>query len=330
MKKLTRKIAVVLLLSFSLLLTGCKIGGREVVVSNALNGHQVFKIGKTSCSLKEARVYLVNYQNIYGQAYGLDLWQHDFGDDSLVDYVKNITLQELTRVISMDELAASKEITLDDTEKDKISEAAKEYYGSLTDEEVSYMGVSESDIRDYYEHYALAQKIYSSLTGAVNEEVSDDEARVMTVMQIYVTDAGKAEEAAARLAQGEDFATVANNYNERESIQVDIARDDLPKEIADIVFQMENDEVSGKLSVDGGYYFVKCLNKYDKDLTEANKTKILEKREKEAFDGEYSDFTASLESSINEKLWNGLELETGSKMQTNTFFEVFEQYCGDI
>ncbi len=27
----------------------------------------------------------------------IDLWQHDFGDASLLDYVKDITLEELTR-----------------------------------------------------------------------------------------------------------------------------------------------------------------------------------------------------------------------------------------
>ena len=60
-----------------LLLTGCKIGNKEVIVSNTLNNRQVFRIGNVSCGLKEAKVYLVNYQNIYGTAYGLDLWQHD-------------------------------------------------------------------------------------------------------------------------------------------------------------------------------------------------------------------------------------------------------------
>ena len=330
MKNRIRKMMTAGLLGLLLLLTGCRVGNKEIVVSSPLNSHQVFKIGKVSCSLKEAKVYLVNYQNIYGDAYGLDLWQHDFGDDSLVEYVKSITLQELARVVSMDQLAASKEITLDKEQKDVISEAAKEYYDSLTDAERSYMEVSESDIREYYEHYALAQKIYQSLTDAVNEEVSDDEARVMEIMQIYVTDRKKAEEVTARLTQGEDFATVANNYNELDSIQVNVSRDDLPKEAADVIFEMENEQVSGRIEVDGGYYFVKCLNKYDKDLTEANKTRILEKREKEAFDGEYSEFTASLDSGINQKLWDELEIKTGSDMKTNTFFETFEKYCGDM
>ena len=116
-----------------------------------------------------------------------------------------------------------------------------------------YMGVSESDIKEYYEHYALAQKVYHSLTKAVNEEVSDDEARVMEIMQIFVSDESRANEIASRLAQGEDFATLANNYNELGSIQVNISRDDLPAAVEEIAFQMENDEVSGKITVDGAF-----------------------------------------------------------------------------
>lgn len=91
---------------------------------------------------------------------------------------------------------------------------------------------------------------------------------------------------------------------------------------------MENDEVSGKITVDGGFYFIKCLNKYNQELTEANKANIVDKREKEAFDDEYNGFVSSLSSNINEELWENLELETGSGMKTDTFFEVFNTYCG--
>ena len=61
---------LICLLCVSFLLTGCKIGNKEVIVSNTLNNRQVFRIGNVSCGLKEAKVYLVNYQNIYGTAYG--------------------------------------------------------------------------------------------------------------------------------------------------------------------------------------------------------------------------------------------------------------------
>ena len=280
MKNIRKKIALICLLCFSFLLTGCKIGNKEVIVSNTLNNRQVFRIGNVSCGLKEAKVYLVNYQNIYGTAYGLDLWQHDFGDSSLENYVKNITMRELAQVVCLDQLAKEKEMELSEEENGKIAQAAEEYFASLTEDEIAYMSVSESDIKEYYEHYALAQKVYHSLTKAVNEEVSDDEARVMEIMQIFVSDESRANEIASRLAQGEDFATLANNYNQ--------------------------------------------------ELTEANKANIVDKREKEAFDDEYNEFVSSLNSNINENLWENLELETGSGMKTDTFFEVFNTYCGDM
>ena len=313
-----------------MLLAGCQVGNKNIVVSGPMSSRNVFQMNGTSCSLKEAKVYLANYQNIYGTAYGMDLWQHDFGDDSLVGYIKAVTMQELTRVYCMNLLAESQEMTLSEEEQQKVADAAKEYFESLSKEEIAYLGVSESDIQKFYERYATAQKLYHSLTEGVNAEVSDDEARVMEIMQIFVTDAAKASNVLAKLNSGEDFASVANNYNELSVIQVHVSRDDVPKEVEDVIFGMDNNEISGMITTGNGYYFIKCLNKYDEDLTEANKSNIVEKREKEAFDDVYNEFVASLNSSINAQLWDGLELNTDETIRTADFFSVFEKYCGDI
>ena len=310
--------------ALSMALTGCQIGNKDIVVSGTLSSRQVFTLDKSACSLKEAKVYLANYQNIYGTAYTIDLWQHDFGDASLLDYVKDITLEELTRVYTMDLLAQSQEVTLSEDETAKVAEAAKEYYASLSEDETAYMDVAEADIAEYYTHYALAQKLYHSLTNGVNEEVSDDEARVMEIMQIYVTDEDRAHEVEQKLAQGDDFASVANNYNELSAIQVTVSRDDLPDEVEEVAFQLDDNAVSGMIAAGNGYYFIKCLNKYNEELTEANKSNIVEKREKEAFDDVYNEFVASLSSRLNTDLWDGIELTTDGSIQTNSFFAVFE------
>ena len=265
-RKFTRVAAV--LCGVSLLLSGCRIGNKNIVVSNILNDRQVFRIEGTVCSLKEARVYMTNYQNIYGTAYGVDLWKHDFGDDSLVKYIKAITMEELTQVVSMDLLAQSREVALSEDELSAISEAAAEYYASLSQEEGTYLDVTESDISEYYQHYALAQKLYNSLTNSVNEEVSDDEARVIEIMQIFVADSTKANDVAAKLERGDDFASVANNYNELSSIQTTVARDELPKEVEEVAFNLDNGQTSSKIATDKGFYFIKCLNKYNEELTE--------------------------------------------------------------
>lgn len=307
-------------------LGGCQIGNRQIVVSGSLSDKQVFKIGSATCGVKEAKVYLTNYQNIYGTAYGLNLWEHDFGDNSLTQYVKDITLEELTHVICMDLLAESQEVSLSEEEKADVASAAKEYYASLSEDEIAYLTVTESDIAEYYAHYALAQKLYRSLTNGVNDEVSDDEARVIEIMQIYVTDETKAAEVSSKLKNGDDFASVANNYNQLSSIQVTVSRDELPVEVEKVAFDLDNGEISDEIPVDHGYYFIKCLNKYDEELTEANKSNIVEKREKEAFDDIYNEYVSGLSSYLNQNLWDELELDTDAAIATDSFFEVFEKY----
>lgn len=307
-------------------LGGCQIGNRQIVVSGSLSDKQVFKIGSATCGVKEAKVYLTNYQNIYGTAYGLNLWEHDFGDNSLTQYVKDITLEELTHVICMDLLAESQEVSLSEEEKADVASAAKEYYASLSEDEIAYLAVTESDIAEYYAHYALAQKLYHSLTNGVNDEVSDDEARVIEIMQIYVTDETKAAEVSSKLKNGDDFASVANNYNQLSSIQVTVSRDELPVEVEKVAFDLDNGEISDEIPVDHGYYFIKCLNKYDEELTEANKSNIVEKREKEAFDDIYNEYVSGLSSYLNQNLWDELELDTDAAITTDSFFEVFEKY----
>ncbi len=325
MKNIRALLAVCLL--FCVLLTGCQIGDKSIVVLKPLSNRYVFQIGDVTCSVKEAKVYLANYQNIYGEAYTLDLWRHDFGDESLEEYIKTITINQLVTVACMTQLAEQQGVVLTEEDESNILDAAATYYGSLTKEDRDYLGVSEIEIAEYYRHYALAQKVYHYLTGEINGEVSDDEARVMEVMQIYVTDAENAATVRSKLLNGEDFASVANMYNELPSIQANICRDDLPEEAEEVAFQLDNNEISGIIEVENGYYFIKCLNKYNEELTEANKVTIVEKREKEAFDDVYNEFITGLTSYINEDVWEGLKVDSSSGIETDSFFEVYETYC---
>ena len=324
MKNIRGLLAVCLL--FCVLLTGCQIGDKSIVVQKPLSNRNLFQIGDVTCSVKEAKVYLANYQNIYGEAYTLDLWKHDFGDESLEAYIKTITMNQLVTVACMTQLAKQQEVVLTEEDEAKITEAAKVYYESLTKEDKDYIGATEAEIGEYYRNYVLAQKVYYHLTGEINGEVSDDEARVMEVMQIYVTGAANATTVKQKLEAGEDFASVANMYNELQSIYANVCRDDFPKEAEAVIFRLDDNEVSDAIQVENGYYFIKCLDKYNEELTEANKITIVEKREKEAFDDVYNEFITGLTSYINEEAWETLNVDSASGVQTDSFFKVYETY----
>lgn len=328
MKNFIKKTALVLTLALAVGMNagGCRLKGKEVVINPKLSGNEVFCIDKTSCSLAEARVILLNYQNIYGTVYGVNLWQQDLGDNSLEQYVKDLTISQLAKVISMDLLADEQGISLTDEEQDRLREAAKKYYDSLNKKEIAYMGVKESDIAKLYRQYGLADKLYQSLTAGVREEVSDDEARVMTAQEIFVTSKEKADAVAAGLTQGTDFLALAGTYNEAEQTEVSFGRGDRPKAVEEVAFALAKDTISGAIETDNGYYFIKCINNYDQELTDANKQTILERRKKEAFDDVYDAFVAQTPSRMNEKLWDGVKLKFSDELKTDSFFAVYEEY----
>lgn len=327
MKKSKRFWAAGICLLFLAAAGGCKVTGSEVVVNTEQMETDVFKIKDEVCTLPQARVVLTNYQNIYDTMYGIELWEHDFQDNKLEDYVKDLTISRLAQIMAMDYLAQERQIILTEDEQAKTKEAAAEYYGSLNDAEKEYMQVKQGDIEVLYTRYGLANKLYTFLTQGVSDEVSDEEARVMEAEQIFVSDKEKADEVAQQLKEGNDFLTVANHYNEIAEPEVFFSKNNIEKEMADIVFSLDNDEISEKIETKDGYYFIKCINHYDQERTDDNKSVILEERRKEAFDDVYQGFLIDLPSEFNEKIWQDVKVEINEDVKTDSFFQVYEKYC---
>lgn len=307
-------------------LSGCSVGKTSVVFVDHLKENEIFRINDTVCGLPEAMVYLCNYQNIYGSAYGINLWEHETEEHSLERYVKDITISELARIVCMDELAKQQEIALTDEEKGMAEQAAQTYYESLTQEEIDYMGASESVLMNMYQDYALAQKLYTSLTEGVNDEVSDDEARVMEAQRIYVTTKERADAVRDALKDGRDFLSVAADYNEASRIEITFGRGDLPQEVEQAAFELEDNEITGCIEANNGFYFIKCTSKFNQELTDERKLTIVKQREKEAFDDTYEAFTGTLESTFNTAVWDAVKIRQDSDIETDSFFEVYEEY----
>lgn len=315
--------AGVLLIS---MLTGCSLERGDVVVSFLTGDAELLTIGETACPVSYAKVFLCNYQNIYGKAYGLDLWKHDFGDQDLEAYVKEVSLTELSRVLSMDELARTREISLSEQEQADAAAAAAEYFATLNDAEKDYMEIDEEGLTTLYQDYALAQKLYNTLTEGVNYEVSEDEARVMTIQMIYVEDAESAALIGAALSEGTDFATLAAQYTKQAQVEMNIKRGDLPAAAETVAYALDTDETGGPVETEEGWYFIKCVDKNVEELTAENKLVIAQEREKEASDDVYEAFVNELPSTLNQDLWDAVTLDTGGAITTNRFFEIYDTY----
>lgn len=325
---------VLIIVMISAVLSGCTIGDTEYVLDfNIVGRTDVISINGEECNATEAKLYLCNYQNLYGNAYGINLWGYDFSTEDaavgLEEYVKDITILQLSNILCMNQLADQMEVTLTDEEKTLVEQATEEYYASLSEEELAYIGIEKKDLKKFYTKYAVAEKLYGQLTQGVNEEVSLDEARVVRIQQIFLTDLSEAKEVEEKLEDGDDFINVAGAHNEADTVEITVARGELVDKVEEVVYALDNDEQSGMIKVEGGYYFVKCLSKNEEELTEKNKENIIAKRRKEQFDDVFSAFVDESELEINQTAWDKITVDTSGKITTDSFFEVYDSYFAE-
>lgn len=354
-KKYRHSIVILMfLLVFVFGITGCQRNNEDssfeeenktkVVLTTGFGADEVFRIGNSVCDKKEAMVYLTNMQNQYEKVYGSSFWEKKIGDMTVEEKIKNVVLARIAQIKTMNLLAKEQNITLTETETDKALEAGKAYFASLTDTEKEMLDVSEKDIIAYYEEYALANKIYNIIIEDTNPEISDDEARTVTVSQIViktvttnkdgqvepVTDSSKKaayekmQTIRAFLSQGDDFDTLASRYNEAGQITVSFGKGEMEQIYENRAFELGTDEISSIFETSYGYVMLKCISTFDQEQTQQNKEKILNQRKEEAFSQIYDDFTVRQIRNLNEEKWNELHFIHDEQVTTSSFFENYD------
>ena len=168
---------------------GCGNGdgfGTKVVLTTGFEKDEIFRIETSSCKLPELMVYLTTIQNRYESVYGQEIWETIADGVTLEENVKNIALAQIAQIKTMNLMAQKYEVELDEEERARAENAAKAYYDTLGEREIELMGVNEKTIKSLYTELARAEKMYQYTIKDINPEISDDEARTITVQHILI------------------------------------------------------------------------------------------------------------------------------------------------
>lgn len=332
-------------------MTGCIKKRTEIILTTEFKEGEVFRLEDLSCYLPEVMVYLVNSENRYDEIFGEQIWSvpivtATLSNTTVGDAYKDTILARIAQIKAMTLLAREYDLTLDEEELEKTSQAADEYFRSLNADEIKTMGVSISTINQLYQEFALANKLYKNITESIQKEISDDEARAVTVRSILIktysmtnqgtrieyTEAQKEEalsraiDASVKIKTGTDFDIVAADYNEDEESSYSFGRGVMPKAFEDAAFDLSTDEVSDIVETEYGYHIIKCVSSFDRDETDANKAGILKGIQQEEFNRVYNEFVKNLTSNLNGPLWDELEYHKSANVNTTDFFEVYDRY----
>ena len=340
-KKPFNKIAIILLFTLVLLTAGC--AKKDIVITTGFDKDELMRINNKTCYLPEMMLYLSTIQNQYEDVYGPELWSQSHDGESLEKRVKDMVLAKIAQVKVMNLMAESYGLTLNDKEKETVKKASEAFFGSLSDREKEVLNVKEDDIVSFYSEYALANKVYEYVIRYINPEISDDEARTITVQAIliktYTNDAHgnrldyserTQKEAAerARLAHdlavaGEDsFEAISAKYNEGDETTYTFKRGEMDETFEDVAFSLDKDQISDVFKTDEGYYILKCVSDFDIDETQLNKVEILAARKEAVFDETYDQFLEGLTKILNEKLYDSIIMIHDPEVTTKTFFDV--------
>ncbi len=356
LKNINKKIITMgMIMVFSILmLTGCgkqSENGTKVVLTTGFEKDEIFRIESISCKLPEIMVYLTNSQNQYEGVFGPEIWEANVEGITLEQNVKDTALARIAQIKTMNLLAKQHNVELSEEEMEMAKEAASFYYASLNDSEKAAMGVTEGIIYTLYSEYALANKVYQYIIKDINPEISDDEARTITVQHILIktyaldgtgakieysqaakTQAYESAKEVLKLAKEDaDFEELIGKYSEDNSANnlngiYSFGKGDMDKAFEEAAFNLGTDEISEVVESEYGYHIIKCITTFNREETDANKIKIMEERKKEVFGQEYDTFVNSLTRKVNDNLWDSVTFIHDTNVTTASFFDVYGEY----
>lgn len=301
------------------LLCGCSV--KEALTSGK-KGEKEYKKAETLVIVTTERL---RYEEVYSE----NIWTAAV--DNRGTTFETVLLSQihdfLKEVKLMSSMAKEEELTLSGREKDLVRLAASEYMKELGEKNAEEFLISEKDMENFYTDYWLSEKLVEKLTGGVNLEVSDSEAKVITVSQIELSDPETAEEILARVRENEaDFASIAKEVSEDKEIRKQISYGEMGKEYEMGVFSLAKEEISGVLKDSGKYYIVKCLDDYDEAATKINKEKLVREKKNAVFYKSYQPYKTENPLTGEDPIWREISISQSPQV-TADFFDIFDRVC---
>jgi len=330
-----------------MLFTGCKKEKKtEIVLTTDFEDGEVFRIKSSSCMLPEIMVYLVNSENQYDDIFGSQIWQVPVGSSTMEKEYKETIIARIAQIKVMNLLAPQYNIVLDEDEEAKVKAAARDYYSSLNQSEIDLLGADEETIYGMYHEFAVADKLYHAITDEINPEISDDEARIITVKSIliktYSTDSSgnkveftdsqkqnayaRMEEVVQKLNDGADFDVLAADYNEDSEEEYSFGRGVMPEAYEEAAFNLSTGQVSDIIETEYGYHLLLCVSTFNQEETDANKLTIIKQRKQDTFNQIYDTYVKTLTSNLNEPLWESITYQKTEDITTTGFFDIYDRY----
>lgn len=299
-------------------------GDKSIYISTGFEKDIMIKVDQTQTTRTEVMAYLSDSVDEYEKLFGADIWNEYMDGKPFEEYILEQIKGRLTRVKCMNQVAISRGIVLSNLEEQNISKAAAEYVSSVEKEDVRKYNISRQGVADMYRSMLMADKLFDDLTYEVDTEISEDEARVITIQYIHCDSLQAATVVKSRLDDGESFASLVRENNPYE-YEYELRRGEMPENFEETAFDLITGEISNIIDTESGYYILMCINEYDKMKTASNKEQMIQDSKLARFNEIFEPYEAELYAEYNEALWADISVK--DKIRSSAGFqETYNKY----
>jgi len=250
---------------------------------------------------------LYNTQSMF-EMYGITDWEAAYSDNqTYAEYLKETVETSVLQINYLYSLAKAYDVELTDEQKETIETEITSFMDYIGDTVKERYGFTEDNIRELYTKSYMGSNGYEALIAEIVAEQSDDvieENKYRTIQHILIStsqettetdESGEtveaeaykaekltlAEEVLARAQAGEDFATLAEEYNEDSGSEyslnaagTDVSGTSFVTEFVEAANALGDGEISAIVETEYGFHIIKCITTFDEEVSMAARESV--------------------------------------------------------
>lgn len=331
---LKRRITAVIL--FAVLAVSFLSGCSRIKFTTGISKDEFAKCSNMVISTDISDLLLAEQKYSYENLFNNNVWSENIGNMTMEEYVVDSVKNTIANLIYLNLTADELRIVLTDEENRKAAEAATEYT-SMSE------GISEDAVQEIYTLILRAEKAFYAMTDDVDTEVSNDEARIISVQYVFVSTMVKNEDGtisavseseynrAKKLAEeiykaarnGSDMISLATEKSSDSIHSMELGRGQYNREFENAAFDLEIGEISDVVETEYGFYVIKCINDNIESNIAKRKAEIVLGRRSEIFLEQYEKYIEKNDIMFNKKYLNNIDIES-IKSGNGKLFEIYK------
>ena len=313
---------------------GATLDGTRTVMT--INGEEM-SLGVASFALRYSQAQTDYYYKQLAAMYqGLGLAEQNWEEiaegetKTTGERTKDDVLNRIEKMCEVRSHAKEYGVELEQSEKDAITAAAKDFIANNDAAILARMGVTQSDVEEYLELETYYRKSYEPMVKDKGITVTDEEANQSTVTYSFLSTNNLDEETAkkqmeellAEYKEQEDIATfdmeafttekdagfmttkASFGDDDEEGTGLDTAVREAARTLKD--GEMYQEVIEGEAG--GGYFIVRLDKEKDPEATANKKESIEREKKQEAFDEMVDKWVEEADVNVNEKVWADVKL----------------------